>query len=431
MKVLVLGGYGLIGSAVVDRLLADGHDVSALGRTVGEAAGKRPAVRWFAADMARLSRRDDWLPLLIDVEAVVNAAGALQDGPRDCLEAVHRDSVVALVAACEQLGVRRFVQISAVGVLSASNAAFFRTKAEGDAAVSSSSLAWTILRPGLVIAQNAYGGTALLRALSAFPVFIPAVMAEAPLQTVAAKDVARAVSLALAGSLPPHLTADLVEEKSRSLADILQAFRNWLGLPKAKVVPMPVFVGRLMSLAADALGFMGWRSPLRSTAFSSLAGGVIGDPGPWRTASGLSPQPLEITLAQMPATVQERWFARLWLLKPVILGCLSLFWIFSGIVGLWKSDEAGQILVSHGVADGFANVTVLAGGIADIMAGAAVLVRSTARMGLLAMAAIMCVYLAGSAVLTPDLWLDPLGPLVKTLPALCLVFVALAILDER
>ena len=40
-------------------------------------------------------------------------------------------------------------------------------------------------------------------------------------------------------------------------------------------------------------------------------------------------------------------------------------------------------------------------------------------------------YMGGAAVLTPDLWIEPLGALVKTGPAIVLMMVALAILPER
>ena len=40
-------------------------------------------------------------------------------------------------------------------------------------------------------------------------------------------------------------------------------------------------------------------------------------------------------------------------------------------------------------------------------------------------------YMLGSAVLTPALWIDPLGALVKTGPAIVLMMVALAISDDR
>lgn len=430
-KVLVLGGYGLIGEAVVERLLGDGHQVTGLGRDIRDAERRWPAVRWIAADMARLLAAEDWLPLVAGMDAVINAAGALQDGPRDRLDAIHRGAVVALVAACEQAGVSRFVQISAIGADPASPDAFFSTKGEGDKAVANSSLEWTILRPGLVIAPVAYGGTALLRALAAFPGFIPAVMARQPIQTVAVTEVAEAVSRAVTGSLPPRLSVDLVEAEPRSLADVLIAFRAWLGLPPARIVPMPAFLGGIAAVVADGLGLLGWRSPLRSAALAALARGVTGNAKSWNEISDQKLQPLEATLAAMPAHVQERWFARLWLLKPAVFGVLSLFWLVSGIVGFIRQDAAAGILVSHGLSPTLALGMVLAGSVADIAVGAAVLVRSLARLALLGMIAITLAYLGAATALAPDLWLDPLGAMVKAVPALCLALVALAILDER
>ncbi|QND59956.1 SDR family oxidoreductase [Mesorhizobium huakuii] len=430
MNILVLGGYGLIGDAIVGRLLRDGHHVTGLGRDVGDAGRRRPAVRWIAADMSKLLAAEDWLPVVAGMDAVVNAAGVLQDGPRDRLDAVHRGSVVALVAACEQAGVHRFAQISAIGADVASANPFFSTKAQGDRAVASSSLEWTILRPGLVIAPAAYGGTALLRALAAFPGFVPAVMPRQPIQTAAVTEIAEAVSRAVAGSLP-RLAVDLVEANARPLADVLLALRAWLGLPPARVVPMPAILGRLAGAVADMLGILGWRSPLRCAALAAVARGVTGDASAWNQVCDRPLQPLEATLADMPANVQERWFARLWLAKPVIFACLSLFWLVSGIVGLIRQEAAADLLVSHGVSASFAHLSVLAGSAADMLVGAAVVVRSLARRALLAMIAITLSYLAAATLLVPGLWLDPLGPLVKTIPALCLVVVALAVLDER
>jgi DoxX-like family len=39
--------------------------------------------------------------------------------------------------------------------------------------------------------------------------------------------------------------------------------------------------------------------------------------------------------------------------------------------------------------------------------------------------------MVGAALITPDLWAEPLGALVKTGPAIVLMLVALAVLDER
>ncbi|OHV88454.1 SDR family oxidoreductase [Mesorhizobium sp. ORS 3428] len=431
MKVLVLGGYGLIGEAVLERLIEDGHDLVGLGRDVGQARRRKPRVQWIAADMSRLLAAADWVPLLAGVEAVVNAAGALQDGPRDQLEAVHRDSVAALVTACEQAGVGRFVRVSAIGADLDSDSAFCRTKAEGDRAVVSSSLDWTILRPGLVIAPAAYGGTALLRALAAIPGIVPAVLADRPIQTVSVADVAEAVSRAVAGRLASGQIIELVEERARPLAAVLLEFRAWLGLPKAPAVAMPAIVARLAGAVADGLGFLGWRSPLRSAALAAIEKGITGNASVWTEIDGRPPQPLETTLAAMPAHVQERWFAQLWLLKPVVFAVLSMFWLVSGIVGFARHDAAAAILVSHGLSQSSAQAMVLAGSAADIVVGAAVLLRALARTALMAMIAITLFYLAAATVLAPGLWLDPLGAIVKAVPTLCLALVALAILDDR
>ena len=40
-------------------------------------------------------------------------------------------------------------------------------------------------------------------------------------------------------------------------------------------------------------------------------------------------------------------------------------------------------------------------------------------------------YMIGTALLTPDLWIEPLGALVKTGPAIVLMLVALMTLDNR
>ena len=58
-------------------------------------------------------------------------------------------------------------------------------------------------------------------------------------------------------------------------------------------------------------------------------------------------------------------------------------------------------------------------------------VALTARLCLLAGNGVSTFYLAGAATLTPAMWLEPLGALVKTFPAIVLMGVCLATLDDR
>src|ERR1044071_6274457 len=114
MRVLVTGAYGLIGSAILARLHADGHVLTGAGRSITEARRRFPYARWIEADLARLTA-GDWRPLLKDIDAVVNCVGVLQDSARDDSRRVHVDGTLALFEACAAAGVRRVVHLSALG----------------------------------------------------------------------------------------------------------------------------------------------------------------------------------------------------------------------------------------------------------------------------------------------------------------------------
>ena len=430
MRVLVLGGYGLIGLEVIRALRRSGHEVTGFGRSA--ATGRRLAsgIGWRQGDMRDLLTPQDWALHLAGMDAVVNAAGALQDGPQDNLEAVHHTAIRALLAACAQQGVERFLQISAVGAAPEARTAFLVTKAAGDAAVRASALEWTILRPGLVISAGAYGGTTLLRMLAAFPLVQPIVLADARVQTVAGGDVGEAVRAVLAGEVAPRHDYDLVEDATHTLGDVVKAVRVWVGRDGVPVWSLPRWLGFALARVADVGGLLGWRSPLRTTALKSLADGVVGDPAPWRAAGGLPLKSLHQTLASLPATAQERVFGRAQLVFPVLLLTLSNFWLTSGLVGLWQRGPAADVLAGR-VDSAMATWLVALGIVADLAIGAGLLFRRWTRRMAWASILMSFGYLAAGMWLTPELWFDPLGPFVKVFPAMALALAVAALVEDR
>ena len=61
---------------------------------------------------------------------------------------------------------------------------------------------------------------------------------------------------------------------------------------------------------------------------------MVGEPAAWIAATGIKPKSLDDILAAQPAGVQDRWFARLYLLKPLAIGTLALFWFATGVIAL-------------------------------------------------------------------------------------------------
>jgi len=430
MRVLVLGGYGFIGAEIMRALGANGFEAIGLGRDAALGQRLLPNAKWIGADISALDAAEKWEPLLSGVDAIVNAAGALQDGARDKLSAVHDASIRACAAAVMRSGVKVFVQISATGAEKDASTAFMRTKSAGDASLRESALDWVILKPGLVIGPNAYGGTALLRTLAGFPLILPFVHGEARIQTVSIDDVADAVIAALKGEIPMRADYELVEDESLSLREIVRAMREAQGFaPPLAEISLPKIFGDAISFCADIAGLLGWRSPLRSTAMKVIAGGVGGDPRPWREARGKPLRSFAASLSLLRSRAQERAFARVELILPVMLLTLSAFWIASGVIGIVERESAAGNLA--GFDPPTAMSFVIAGSLVDLWIGFGLLWRPFAKMAAIASALVAGAYLLLGSILAPALWVDPLGVYVKVIPAIVLSAALALLLQER
>lgn len=429
-KAIVLGGYGLIGSACMRALKQAGFQVIGLGRSKTAAHAMDIEADWIIRDIPSVTTAE-WREILSDVDVVVNASGALQDGARDNLEAIHVSALSNIVEACADLTVR-FVQISAAGVSLTASTEFFRSKARGDAILSSGVKDWVILRPTLVLSPDAYGGTALLRAVAALPWLQPVVLPKAQVQTVHIEDVADAVVAAAVRKVPSGTIADLTESAAQSFPDLVTAFRQWQGWPPPTYSPpVPNLLLRMGGRVADALGLFGWRSPLRTTALTALRDGITGDPDTWAEVGDRPCRSLKQTLAQLPATRQERLFARAYFALPLAIATLSLFWCLSGFIALLDIPRAMSVLTGGPVPTWIVGFMVVGGAIADLFLGIAILWRAWSKLAALGMIALSAAYLLGGILFAPDLWMDPLGPMVKVFPGMTLAGMVWLLMEER
>jgi uncharacterized protein YbjT (DUF2867 family) len=432
MKILVTGAYGFIGSAVTARLSAEGHRIVGIGRSTKEAARKRPDIEWVKLDIGRAKSAEEWLPHLAGVEAVVNCAGVLQDGLGDNVKAVQADGTIALFAACERAGVRHVIHISAIGVDRAQPTEFTATKLLADEDLQKRDLDWVILRPSVVYGRGAYGGSALLRASAALPGFVPEFPDAGEIQLVHLDDVCETVAFFLKVGAPARVALDLAGPERLSLPLVTQRFRQWCGLSRARVIAVPRWLAALLFRAGDAASWLGWRPPVRTTAQRELTRGAVGGSGEWQKLTGIMPRSLDQALNAEPASIQEKWFARLYLLKPLMLGSLVLFWIVTGLLALGPGHgHAVGLMKEGGASELTAKLTVFAASILDLVIGSAMAFRISAHYALIASIAISLLYVVVGSVILPRLWADPLGPMTKMWPVIVFTIATLAILDDR
>lgn len=142
MKVIALtGATGFVGSTLLDRALAAGHDVRALTR---RPQPHRDGVSWIAGAL------DDHAALaaLVDgADAVVHVAGAVNARDRAGFAAANIAGTEAVVDAARTAGVMRFIHVSSLAAREPSLSDYGWSKTGAETAVMGSGLDWTIVRP--------------------------------------------------------------------------------------------------------------------------------------------------------------------------------------------------------------------------------------------------------------------------------------------
>lgn len=428
MRVLLTGATGFIGRYLVAALLEAGNEVVPAVRRPAEADRllRRPAA--VGIDFNRAIRPENWLPHLAGIDAVINCAGILQGSPGQSIAAIHAAAPIALFRACMFAGVRRVIQISAISADPAAGTEYAQTKHEADVFLAGADLDWVILRPSLIHAQGAYGGTALFRGLAALPWAIPVPgSGKQQFQPIHMDDLTEAIVRILADPGINRVTIDPVGPEPIALRGLLTDLRHWLGFPPARVVSIPMTLIGIAARAGDLLG-----GPVNTTALRQLEYGNVGSVEPLVQALGFRPAAWRDALLAHPAQTQDRWHARLYFVRPLLRASLAILWLASGIVGLRQpTGTISAILGRLGLTAVAATVAFWATCLGDIAIGLAILTRWRPRVIALVQVAIVLAYTLGLTFTQPGLWADPFGPLLKNLPILAAILALAAIESDR
>jgi hypothetical protein len=217
-----------------------------------------------------------------------------------------------------------------------------------------------------------------------------------------------------------------------TLGRLIERFRWSFGTATGWRMTLPSFLLELGARLGDMASQLGWSPPMRSTTLTELRRGVTGDPSPWMAATGIEPTPIDALIGNRSASIQDKWFARLFLVKALMIATLALFWFVSGFIALVISyGAAAAILAAHHFPPALVAPLTVISSVIDMTIGCLIAFRRSAAAGMIAGIVLSLGYMTGAALLTPDVWIEPLGALVKTGPAIVLMIVALLTLDNR
>jgi len=264
MKVTVFGGTGYVGGYLIDELLDKGHHPVLLVRP-----GSRHKVRH--RERCTLIDGDIASPetirtALSGTDAVIYNIGILREFPSSGVtyEALHFEGARRTMDAAEEVGVRRFLLMSANGV-KADGTGYQRSKYMAEQYLKTTALNWTVFRPSVLFGEprgRMEFATQLYRDILRSPLpaplfyegLLPVNAGEFRMSPVYVKDVASVFVQAL--DMPEtagHIFA-LCGPVSLSWKEILKTIADAVGITK-RGFPAPVSLLKGLAAALDQFAF--------------------------------------------------------------------------------------------------------------------------------------------------------------------------------
>ncbi len=242
MKVFLTGVTGFVGRNMLKRLLNKGHTVRALVRDPQKA--NQPAqtgVELVAGDVVEGTGLEEGLR---GCDAAIHLVGIIMEKGKNTFEAVHHLGTRNLVQAAKQAGIRRFVQMSALGVRADGPAAYQTSKWRGEEEVRSSGIPYCILRPSLIFGPGDGFVTQMMETMRSAPLFRPVPGNGRPkFRPIFIDDVTACFARALTAEAATNQTIELGGADELSLNQVLAEIARCAGVSKPAIhIPMPLML---------------------------------------------------------------------------------------------------------------------------------------------------------------------------------------------
>ena len=292
MRVLVTGGTGFIGSAIVEALrpLDRGHELRVLTRRADRPSPWGDAVALVSGDVrdaASLRRAVDGVDVVVHAVQFPNHP---VENPRRgyTYEAIDGEGTVRLAAACRDAGVRRLLYLSGAGARPGRGEPWFRAKWTAEEAVRASGREYVIFRPSWVYGRHDRSLNRFIQLVRLLPVVPVIGSGRQRVQPALVDDVARVVALAVDEPRAAGQVFELGGPERLSMDEILRTVQRVLGRHQP-LVHVPVALVKLQAWLLSQLP----SPPLSPAAIDFILMEEAVDPGPAEALFGVRFRTLE------------------------------------------------------------------------------------------------------------------------------------------
>ncbi len=247
--IVVLGGSGFVGRALVARLLANGDRVRVLSRDADTRVRIPAGAELRVGDVFDAAFLGD---MFGGADAVINLVGILNERGDDGsgFRKVYVELADSMLGAMQTSGARRLLQMSALHA-GDGESHYLKARGEAEALVRGSKLDWTLFRPS-VIAGPGDGLFCRFAQLLRFAPGLPLGGADVRFQPVWIGDVVEAFVRALDDDATIGRSYDLVGSEVMTLGGIVKLTAKTKGWTRF-VLPLPAALGRVQAEVGEHL----------------------------------------------------------------------------------------------------------------------------------------------------------------------------------
>jgi uncharacterized protein YbjT (DUF2867 family) len=252
VKVLVTGATGFVGPAVANAIVDAGHEVRVLERKPGawKEAGIRcqEAVQGDVTDLASLRQAAQ------AIEVVVHLV-AIRQGKREQFQRVMIGGTRNLIAAADEVGVRRFVLMSALGVTEQTKdlVPYYNAKWTMEQDLKRSALEHVIFRPSFIFGRDGGILPTFLKMAKLSP-FTPIMgRGEQRIQPIWLDDVGRYFAQSVDAPEAARRTFEIGGPDVVSWNELWERIRAILGIRRRPTLHMPIGVMRVPAVVTERL----------------------------------------------------------------------------------------------------------------------------------------------------------------------------------
>ena len=294
--ILVAGGTGFIGGAIVRELARRGAPVAVMSHRPERAAGRFPGltVQVRPGDARDAGSLRQAVPGAETVISCMQFPNFPIESPRQghTFEEVDARGNERLVQAAKDAGVRTYVYLSGAGAAPDAAKHWFRAKWQAEQAIRASGLRFTLFRPSWVYGPEDNALNRFVRLAKTLP-FVPVVgNGQQRLQPVFGEDVARCVADSLTLDAAANQVFEIGGPEVMSMDDVLRTMLDVMEMKKPLLhapAALPKLAGALMAPLP--------RRPLSPDAVDFITADALADNGPLLRAFGIRLTPLREGLA--------------------------------------------------------------------------------------------------------------------------------------